>query len=957
MADELRAGEVIADRYELRAPLGRGGSSTTWRALDRSTQQEVALKRLDVARAADWKYVELFEREGKLLAQIQHPAIPRYLGAFTVEGPNGTSFFLAQSLIEGVSLSEHVAQRGSFLEGEVKDVARQVLRVLVDLHGMTPPVLHRDLKPGNILFDAQKKVHLVDFGAARQRGDDTGSTVVGTYGYMAPEQLRGSATAASDLYGLGATLVFLLYRVTPAELPQTRLRVTLPKKPFISSELAAFIRRLLEPAPEDRFLSAREALAALDNPSPPVARFVILSAVFIVVASGAGYIMWHKEKRPPLAVNGAKPPLADLPIRLELYRYPELRSLRRVPAHTSAVFDVALSSDGKYVASASFDRTAKVWTSDDFKAVASVGHDGPVGGVRFANATTLVTGGDHTLRTWDLPSGKPKLKVDVGALQISGIDVRGDSAAVASFDGHARIVSLADGSIVRTLAHSPKGGRVLHVSYSPDGNTIATGGEDRVVRLWSAADGTPGRALAGHGAAISHVAFSPDGTLIATTGDDKLVRVFNVASGAILATLREATNHTWGVAWSPSGDHLFFGEKGARLFAYRAPTFELRDQVDDEAGGTLAIASLSDGRFVTGNGDGTIHLRALGAGKPHAVPVAKPPVPRVMPDGPKELVLAREAETLVDHWDGHRAKLDGAEKLAQEALTLHPEFAPALAQLARIEMRRGYRKARDYDPARLASARKLAERAIAGDAKCFEAREIFAWTVIRQKDYEAGRKAIADAEKVAPTNPAAGLLRAEIALREKAWDEAERVLRGILEGGFADEKTLASAEESLLETYTELGDLDAVDELHRRNVARNPKSAWIHGNYAGFLLQRGNYGRAIELANQAIALSDYGLVHVTLAAAHVGAATEALWGRRDRDGATSHLAVALKQNPNSADAHYAMAAVHRMRAVQGRDRNALAESKKELLIALKLDPEHGFAKHAMQEHGDLERNL
>lgn len=955
MGEELRAGDVIAGRYELRVPLGRGGTSTTWRALDRSTNLEVALKRLEVARAADWKFVELFEREGQLLSQLEHPAIPRYLGAFTVEGPGGTSFFLAQSLIEGASLAEHVEQRGTFSEAETRDIARQVLAILADLHALQPPILHRDLKPANIVLDASKRVHLVDFGAARRRGEDTGSTVVGTYGFMAPEQLRGSATAASDLYGLGGTLVYLLYRQSPAELPQTRLRVELPGKPALTPAFAAFLRRLLEPAPEDRFQSAAAALVGMDARPPSSSRVALLGAALVVALAGGGFVAWRGvAKPPPLAVNGVKPSVAELPPRLELYRYPELRDLERVAAHTSAVLDVAPSPDGKYVATASFDRTAKVWSAETWKAVASVGHDGPVGGARFANETTLVTGGDHTVRTWQLPEGKPGLVINAGATQISAIDVHSGVVAASSFDGSVRLISLTDGAVARTVAHS--GGRVLHVAFSPDGARLASAGDDRAARIWNVADGKPLQTLTGATAAISHVAFSPDGTMLAATGDDKLVRVFLVSDGKLVTTLKDASDHTWGVAWSPAGDHLLVGGKDARLRAYGVPTFALRYHEDDASKGTLSISFGADKKIFTGHGDGTFHVRALPGAPLRPLPVPKPAVPTIRPNGPKELVLARESEALIDRWQGHRAELDGAEKLAEEALTLRPKYALALAQLARIEMRRGLRSGKEYDPARLLAAKKLADAAVASDPKCYEAREILAWVLVRQRDLEGARRATAAAEAVAPQNPASALLRAEIAVREKAWAEAERVLRAAIEGGFADARVLDAANAALIEIYTGLEEFDAVDQLHRRDIALHPKSAWSRGNYAAFLNNRGQYGRAIELATEALAISDFPLAHHLLAHAHTGAALEALWDRRDRKLATTHIDLALKARP-TADARYVFAAIHRMRAVEGRDRGALAESRAQLEAALKLEPGHEYAKLALEELGEVERNL
>lgn len=953
MGEEQSLGDLIADRFELRAPLGRGGSSTMWRALDRTTNTEVALKRLDVTRARDWKHVELFEREGKLLEALTHPAVPRYIAAFTVDDANGTSFYLAQSLIEGRSLAEQVDERGAFGETEVRDIARQVLLVLADLHAMQPPLLHRDLKPGNIIVDSARRVHLVDFGAARRSGNEqTGSTVVGTYGFMSPEQLRGSATAASDLYGLGATLVFLLYRVTPAELPQKRLRVELPKSPAISAELGAFLRRLLEPAPEDRYRNAREALAGLSARRSSRARVSALAGALVVIAVGGGALVWRLTAKAPVAVNGVKPTFAELPVRPELSRYAELRDLQRVPAHMSAVFDIASSADGKLVATASFDDTAKVWSTETWKQIASVGHEGHVGGVRFSDSM-LVSGGDHTVRTWELPSGKQKLRVDVGTQQVSSIDVALGNVAAASFDGNVRIVSLESGSVVRTIAHSK--GRVLAVRYSPDGSTLATGGDDRIVRLWKVADGSAVRSFSGHTGAVTQIAFSPDGTLLSSSSDDNTVRVFHVSSGALTTTLTQSSDDTWAVGWANAS--LVVGSKDARLRVYNAPTFTLAFADQDLGKGTLAISFLPDGRFLTAQGDGSVHVRALPSGKTRVLPVRKPAVAPPHPDSPPELVATRKASLLIDGWGGKRATLDGAEQLANQALVMHPKYALALVQLARIETRRGMKNSTSYDPARLAAAMKLVDEAIAADPKSFEAREQRAYTYLRQPDLEKARSAIAEAEAIAPKNPRCALVRAEIAVAEKAWEEAERLLITVLESGTAEAKTLAAAEEHLIHAYEGLADYDAVDAMHRHLVAADAGSAWKRGNYAGFLERRGAYARAIEVANEALAISDYPLAHLVRAEASVGVAVEALWDQHDVDRAATFFEAALKDDPTLADAHYGMAAVHRVRAVRGRDKKELAASRRELETTLKLQSDHAWARAAMREQASLEANL
>ncbi len=198
--------------------LGRGGVGTTYEAEDlESAGKRVVLKQLNVRNLGDWKLFELFEREARTLAQLVHPAIPRYLDSFQTDD-DGPRLYIVQELAKGRTLADLVAAGYHPDEGAVREIAVQVLRILGYLQSLSPPVIHRDVKPQNILRSDAGEIALVDFGAVKSAvtdGPAGGSTVAGTFGYMAPEQLHGHATTATDLYGLGATLVFLLTRRSP----------------------------------------------------------------------------------------------------------------------------------------------------------------------------------------------------------------------------------------------------------------------------------------------------------------------------------------------------------------------------------------------------------------------------------------------------------------------------------------------------------------------------------------------------------------------------------------------------------------------------------------------------------------------------------------------------------------------------------------------------------------------
>ncbi|CAI7845797.1 unnamed protein product, partial [Closterium sp. NIES-53] len=206
--------------------------------------------------------LDLFEREARVLRSLNHPGIPQYIDYFEEDTSTDRAFYLVQRLAHGQSLAALVAGGWRGTEEEVVRIGIEVLEVLSYLESLRPPVVHRDIKPDNIILDQSRgTVQVVDFGAVQEasasaRSDaPIGSTVVGTYGYMAPEQFQNRASSQSDLYSLGATLLFLLSGRPPSAFPQSRLKIDFQSSlgASISPRLATVLDYLLMPAAEDRF--------------------------------------------------------------------------------------------------------------------------------------------------------------------------------------------------------------------------------------------------------------------------------------------------------------------------------------------------------------------------------------------------------------------------------------------------------------------------------------------------------------------------------------------------------------------------------------------------------------------------------------------------------------------------------------------------------------------------------
>jgi hypothetical protein len=268
--------------------LGEGGAAHTWLAEDTTTGEQLAIKELRLVKSSRTKQIELFERECAILKDVKHPQIPQFIDTIVERRSETLSLYLVQEFIEGHSLQQLLDAGTTFDPAQTVAIMKSCLEPLRYLHERRPTLYHRDIKPSNIIQRPDGSCVLVDFGAVREAIRDattSGSSVVGTFGYMAPEQFQARAYAATDLYGLAATALHLLSGVEPGRFPLTRLKPDIHAHLDTDPHLAAILDILLEPSPEDRYSSASSLLNALerwqvahgtpataDGPTAPVAR-------------------------------------------------------------------------------------------------------------------------------------------------------------------------------------------------------------------------------------------------------------------------------------------------------------------------------------------------------------------------------------------------------------------------------------------------------------------------------------------------------------------------------------------------------------------------------------------------------------------------------------------------------------------------------------------------------------
>jgi serine/threonine-protein kinase len=271
--DELGRGTFFAGRYEIIEELGAGGMGKVYRAFDKKIEDEVALKLLKPEIAADKRIVERFRNELKIARKIRHANV---CGMFDL-GEEGKILFISMEYVRGEDLKSLIRRTEKLTVGKAVSIIRQVAEGLAEAHKLG--VIHRDLKPHNIMIDREGNAKIMDFGIARTLagvGATAEGAIIGTPEYMSPEQVEGKAAdQRADIYALGVTLFEMLTGRVPfegetpfcvankhrSEPPPDPRRLA----PQISDALSRLVLRCLEKERDKRYQTAEELITDLDR--------------------------------------------------------------------------------------------------------------------------------------------------------------------------------------------------------------------------------------------------------------------------------------------------------------------------------------------------------------------------------------------------------------------------------------------------------------------------------------------------------------------------------------------------------------------------------------------------------------------------------------------------------------------------------------------------------------------
>ena len=637
-----------------------------YEAIQLSLKRRVALKVLPSGTIPEERDIERFRREAQAAARLDHPNIvPIY-----AQGEERGTYYYAMKLVRGQSVDKVIREvrsqwkalqspgRSTALTREyVRTAARLAMEAAQALeYAHSQGVIHRDIKPHNLILTPEGHPMITDFGLARFLGASRmtmSGEMMGTPAYMSPEQVRAQKEAIdhrTDIYSLGVTLYEMLALDIPfrGETREAVLRQILMEDPTplrelnpgIPKDLETICHKAMEKDPDLRYqtaeLFAHDLYCFLEGPpitSRPVgplrrlyrrakrrraltgALCAAVAGVLLALAVAVhfGIQSYRTSRREPGAQRQAEQERgrteterqtkeAETAARLEGQRpnfFADARLVATLTGHGNSVLSVAFSPDGKMLASGS--ARIKLWdvaTQRELRTLAGRGV------VAFSpDGRILASGsGDKAIQLWDVATGGPlrTLRGHDSPVYSVAFSPDGRTLASGSHDKTIRLWNVATGRELRT--QDGHAGQVFSVAFSPDGETLASGGEDGTVRLWGVATGRALRTLTGHTSLVYSVTFGPDGRTLASGSFDKTINLWDVGTGRELRTLAGHARLVWSAAFSPDGKILASGSEDDTIKLWRVATGRQLCTLAGHRDGVSSVAFSPDGKTLASGG-------------------------------------------------------------------------------------------------------------------------------------------------------------------------------------------------------------------------------------------------------------------------------------------------------------------------------------------------------------------